>query len=93
MGRRLDYTRLLAALIDDFHPILNLSRLWLRSKDISYGLRGVRQENIIGIQKNHEVSLTLREARIQRRRLTAIFLQDRFDPIAITVDDRARLIG
>ena len=51
------------------------------------------QQHIIGIQKNHDVSLTVSESRIQRRGLAAIVLQNRFDPIAIIVNDRARLIG
>ena len=43
--------------------------------------RGVRLEDVVGVEEDDDVATERREARVQRRRLAAVFLDDQVDPV------------
>ena len=54
---------------------------------------GLRLEHVVGVEEDHGIARNVLESGVERRGLSAVLLEHRDDPIAVAVDQCARLVG
>ena len=60
--------------------------------DVGKGLRAIRNENIVTVEKNDDIAFARRKTGVDGRALAAVFFQDRRDFILIRGDNFPRVI-